>query len=102
MECPLFSKEEVVDARRFAKRSRRVEELIATSGDLTLLTSCVMAWNKQRLQRALDGEGQHVPPQHLIDALSHIGPVGHKHINFRGIYRFLVERHSARLVASAA
>jgi TnpA family transposase len=37
-----------------AKRGRRVEELIATSGALTLLTNCVMAWNTQRLQRALD------------------------------------------------
>jgi Tn3 transposase DDE domain/Domain of unknown function (DUF4158) len=28
-----------------AKRGRRTEELIATSGALTLLTNCVMAWN---------------------------------------------------------
>ena len=27
-----------------AKRGRRTEELIATSGALTLLTNCVMAW----------------------------------------------------------
>jgi TnpA family transposase len=32
-----------------AKRGRRTEELIATSGALTLLTNCVMAWNTQRL-----------------------------------------------------
>jgi hypothetical protein len=29
-------------------------------------------------------------------------PVGHKHINFRGIYRFAIKRRSARLLASAA
>jgi hypothetical protein len=85
-----------------AKRGRRVEELIATSGALTLVTNCVMAWNTQRLQRAVDREAQRVAPRHLVDALSTIGPVGHKHIKFRGIYRFPVERHSARLVASAA
>ena len=39
-----------------AKRGRRTEELIATSGALTLVTNCVMAWNTQRLQRAVDRE----------------------------------------------
>jgi hypothetical protein len=29
-------------------------------------------------------------------------PVGHRHINFRGIYRFPVERYAARLLVSAA
>ncbi len=37
-----------------AKRGRCTEELIATSGALTLFTNCVMAWNTQRLQRAVE------------------------------------------------
>jgi TnpA family transposase len=85
-----------------AKRGRRSEELIATSGALTLLTNCVMAWNTQRLQRAVDREALRVAPGQSIQALSSIGPVGHKHINFRGIYRFPIERYSERLLASAA
>ena len=85
-----------------AKRGRRTEELIATSGALTLLTNCVMAWNTQRLQRAVERESQRTAPRYSIDALRSIGPVGHRHINFRGTYRFPVERYADRLVASAA
>jgi hypothetical protein len=29
----------------------------------------------------------------------HIGPVGHRHINFRGTYRFPIDRYAARLIA---
>jgi len=39
-----------------AKRGRRTEQLIATSGALTLLTNGVIAWNTQRLQRAVERE----------------------------------------------
>jgi len=84
-----------------AKRGRRAEELIATPGALTLVTNCVMAWNTQRLQRAVDRESHRVAPRYSIDALTSIGPVGHKHINFRGTYRFPVERYAARLLAAA-
>jgi len=85
-----------------AKRGRRTEELIATSGALTLVTNCVMAWNTQRLQRAVDRESHRIAPRYSIDALCSIGPVGHRHINFRGTYRFPVERYAARLLATAA
>jgi len=47
-----------------ARRGRRAEELIATSGALTLVTDCVMAWNTQRLQRAVDRESQRVAPRY--------------------------------------
>jgi hypothetical protein len=60
-----------------AKRGRRTEELIATSGALTLLTNCVMAWNTQRLQRAVERESQRTAPRYSVDALRSIGPVGH-------------------------
>jgi Tn3 transposase DDE domain len=85
-----------------ATRGRRTEELIATSGALTLLTNCVMAWNTQRLQRAVERETQRTAPRYCIDALRSIGPVGHRYINFRGTYRFPVERYANRLAASAA
>jgi hypothetical protein len=61
-----------------------------------------MAWNTQRLQRAVERESQRTAPRYSIDALQTIGPVGHRHINFRGTYRFPVERYADRLVASAA
>ena len=85
-----------------SRRGRRAEELIATSGALTLVTNCVMAWNTQRLQRAVDREATRTAPRYAIEALRSIGPVGHRHINFRGTYRFPVERYAERLVQSAA
>ena len=83
-----------------ARRGRRAEDLIATSGALTLVTNCVMAWNTLKLQRALERFGS-VPTPVAIEALRGIGPVGYRHINFRGTYRFPVERYAARLLAAA-
>ena len=71
-----------------SRRGRRAEELIAISGELTPATNCVMAWNTQRLQRAVDREAARIAPRYAIEALRSIGPVGHRHINFRGTYRF--------------
>ena len=85
-----------------SQRGRRIEELIATSGALTLVTNCVMAWNTQRLQRAVYREAQRTAPRYSIEALRSIGPVGHRHINFRGTYRFPVDRYAERLVPSVA
>jgi hypothetical protein len=83
-----------------ARRGRRAEELIATSGALTLVTNCVMAWNTLQLQRALERFTVISAPV-AIEALRGIGPVGYRHINFRGTYRFPVERYAARLLAAA-
>ena len=84
------------------KRGRRAEELVATSGALTLVTNCVMARNTHRLQRAVDREAHRTAPRYSIGALRSIGPVGHRHINFRGTYRFPVDRDAERLVPSVA
>ena len=84
-----------------ARRGRRVEELIATSGALTLVTNCVMAWNSLKLQRALERVTDVSQPV-ALEALRGIGPVGFRHINFRGTYRFPVERYAERLLATAA
>jgi hypothetical protein len=37
-----------------------------------------------------------------VAALREIGPVGYRHINFRGTYRFPVDRYAERLLATAA
>jgi Tn3 transposase DDE domain len=74
----------------------------SASGALTLVTNCVMAWNTRWLQRAVDREAERTAPRYCIDALKCIGPVGHPHINFRGTFRFPVDRYAERLVASVA
>lgn len=89
-------------ARNTARKARPPDqELIATSGALTILTDCVMARNTQRLQRAVERESQRTAPRYCIEVLRGIGPVGHRHINFRGTYR-PAERYADRLVVSAA
>lgn len=71
-----------------AKRGRRPEGAHRHFRTLTLVTNCVMAWNTERLQRAVDREAQRTRPRYSIDALRSIGPVGHRHINLRGVYGF--------------
>jgi len=66
------------------------------------MTNCAIAWNTQPLQRAADRESHRLAPRYSIDALCSSSPVGHRHIDFRGTYRFPVERYAARLLASAA
>ena len=60
-----------------------------------------MAWNTLRLQRALE-RVTGVPQPVALEALRSIGPVGYRHITFRGTYRFPVERYAERLLAMAA
>src|SRR5258708_3630811 len=52
-----------------AKRGLSAEELIGTSGPLTLVTNWVMAWNTQRLQRAVDREAEHTAPRYSTSAV---------------------------------
>ncbi len=73
------------------------------SGALTLVTNAVMTWNAARLQKAVDAEAALGAARTAsVDALSYIGPVAYAHINFRGTYRFPVERYAARLLRAAA
>lgn len=67
-----------------AKHGRTMEELGAISGALTLLANIVMAWNTHRLQLAID----RMPGAYPDEVLSRIAPIGHKHINLRGILTF--------------
>jgi hypothetical protein len=67
-----------------AKHGRTMEELGAISGALSLLANIVMAWNTHRLQLAVD----RMPGAHPDEVLSHIAPIGYRHINLRGILTF--------------
>jgi TnpA family transposase len=67
-----------------AKHGRTMEELGTISGALTLLANIVMAWNTHRLQAVID----QAPSDYPDEAVSRIAPVGHKHINMRGILTF--------------
>jgi Tn3 transposase DDE domain len=80
-----------------AKHGRTMEELGAISGALTLLANVVMAWNTHRLQAAID----RAPNDHPDEVLSRLAPIGHQHINMRGILTFDLARHASSLLRPA-
>jgi hypothetical protein len=57
-----------------------------------------MAWNTHRLQTVLDGALADYPDE----VLSRIAPIGHKHINLRGILTFDLTRHAPSLLNRTA
>ena len=65
-------------------------------------TVCYCTKYEGTAQRAVDRESQRVAPRFAIDALQSIGTAGHGHINFRGTYRFPIDRYAARLLPPAA
>jgi len=82
-------------------RGRRRDEKILISGALTLLTNAVIAYNTWKLHEVLERRrvaGRDVPPETI---LAHIAPVGFRHINFHGVYRFPLDRYFSRLMPSA-
>jgi len=80
-----------------AKHGRTTEQLAAISGALTLLANVIMAWNTHRLQAVIDV----APSDHTDEVLSHMAPIGHKHINMRGILRFDFAQHASGLFRHA-
>ena len=83
-----------------ADRGPRREELALVSGALTLLTNAVVAYNTWKLNEVVEARrkaGRAVPPD---DILAHIAPIAFGPINFRGIYRFPLDRYVDRLVPS--
>jgi hypothetical protein len=80
-----------------AKRGRRAEELIATSGAHARDQLCD---GLEHASLAACGRARKpaLRPRYSVEALRSIGPVGHRHINLRGTYRFPVERYAERLV----
>ena len=81
-----------------AKHGRSTEQLVAISGALTLLANIIMAWNTHRLQAVID----QVPNDHSDEVLSRLAPIGHKHINMRGILRFDFAQHASGLYRHAS
>ena len=83
------------------ERGRRRQEMAAISGAHALLTNIVLAWNTNRMDTVVarlnrDGVG-------IEDGwLRRIGPAHFSHINFRGTFRFNVERYTDVLVERAA
>lgn len=83
-----------------ADRGRRREELALISGALTLLTNAVVAYNTWKLHEVVETRrtvGRAVPSDEI---LAHIAPIAFGHINFRGMYRFPLDRYADRLVPS--
>src|SRR3954447_583481 len=77
-----------------AKQGRTTEELGTISGALTLLANIVMAWNTHHLQAMID----RAPSDHPDEVMSRLAPIGHKHINMRGILTFDLARYRLSLL----
>jgi len=73
------------------ENGRTTEQLGAISGALTLLANIVMAWNTRRIQAMID----RAPNDHPDEVLSRFAPIGHKHINMRGILTFDLARYAS-------
>ncbi|MEO7056911.1 MAG: Tn3 family transposase [Caldimonas sp.] len=83
------------------ERGRRRQEMVAVSGAHALLTNIVLAWNTSRMDTVvarLKGDGVGIEE----DWLRRIGPAHFLHINFRGTFKFNLERYADELVARAA
>lgn len=75
------------------ERGRRRQEMAAISGAHALLTNIVLAWNTNRMDTVvtkLNRDGVGIEE----DWLRRIGPAHFSHINFRGTFRFNVERYA--------
>jgi hypothetical protein len=76
-------------------------EVTAISGAHALPTNIVLAWNMNRMDgvvASLNRDGVGIK----ADLLRRIGPAYFPHINFRGTFRFNVERYADVLVDRAA
>lgn len=77
-----------------AKRGRTPEQMAAISGALSLLANILMAWNTQQMQTVI----RQTPEQFPEELLRQIAPVGHAHINMRGIFTFELGPHRRALL----
>ncbi len=83
------------------ERGRRRQEMAAISGAHALLTHIALAWNTSRM----DGVVARLKRDCVgieEDWSRRIGPPHFSHINFRGRFRFNVERYADVLVKRAA
>ena len=78
-------------------RGRRRDEMKAISGSHALLTNIVLAWNTNRMNEVV--ERLRKDGMKIDDAwLRRIGPVHFGHINFRGTFRFGVDKYAQALL----
>ncbi len=80
-----------------AKHGRTTEQLGAISGALSLLANIIMTWNTHSLQDMVDS----APTDHEDAVLSQLAPIGHKHINMRGIRTFDLAQNASSLLGRA-
>jgi len=83
------------------ERGRRRQEMVAISGAHALLTNIVLAWNTRRMDNVvtrLRDDGIKLDD----DWVRRIGPAHFSHVNFRGTFRFNVERYAGVLVQRGA
>ena len=93
----------IYTGRMSPARGRRPEEMVAISGALTLLTNLVMAWTTWRLQTAVDSwKTGDTSEASLSELMAHIAPAHFGNINFRGTFRFPVERYRDRVLGPVA
>ncbi|QNK67157.1 Tn3 family transposase [Variovorax sp. PAMC26660] len=82
------------------ERGRRGDEMKAISGSHALLTNIVLAWNTHRMNDVV--ERLRKDAMAIDDAwLRRIGPVHFGHINFRGTFKFAIERYAQALLQRA-
>ena len=79
-----------------ARHGRSVEEMQAISGALALLSNVVMAWNTHRIQSLRDQKPDELPDS----VVAHLAPIGHAHINMRGIISFPLEKAAKGLIVA--
>jgi TnpA family transposase len=82
-------------------RGRRKDELTTISACLTFMSNLVIAWNFSRMGEALDrlkAKGVIIAPE----VVRHISPARFNSINFRGQFRFAIERFRDMLVTETA
>lgn len=83
------------------ERGRRKDEMIAISGSHTLLTNLVLAWNTHRMQATVEQWRQ--SGQKIEDAwLARMGPAHFAHVNFRGTFKFGVQRYAQMLLSQSS
>jgi len=78
-------------------RGRRPDEIVAVSGALTFLSNLVIGWQASRIQEAVASlEAKGVVLSREI--LRHISPVRYAGVNFRGTFRFPIDRYRQLLI----
>lgn len=83
------------------ERGRRRDEMKAISGSRALLTNIVLAWNTSHMNQVLERFGK--DGMKVEDAfLRRMGPVDFGHINFRGTFRFGIEKYAQALLRQSA